>query len=97
MVLTNSEAFALVLSILTPFLVSFIKQPNWPQWIKLGLAVGISVIAGTGTAYFDNQLVFTPLKAVVDIAIVLAGSQAFYLRWFKDTALEQKLSEVRIG
>ena len=93
MTLSNSEAWALILGILMPFLISFLKQPSWPRWVKVGLAVSVSVVAGLGTAYFDNQLVFTPLKAVVDFAIVLAGSQAFYLRWFQDSSLEQTLRE----
>ena len=98
MTLTNSEAWALVLGILTPFLVSFLKQPEWPRWVKVALAVSISIGAGFGTAYFDNYLVFTPLKAVVDIAIVLAGSQAFYLKWFEGTnigsVIEKRLRDM---
>ena len=98
MTLTNSEAWALILSIIMPFMVSLLKRPEWPRWAKVSLAVGLSLVGGLGTAFFDNQLAFTWVKAVVDAAIIIAGSQAFYLKWFEGTvigaAIEKRLREM---
>ena len=88
----NSEAWAVIVGILMPLVISWLKDVSWPDRAKFYFSVGLCIVAGGLTSLFAGQLVFSWQNAVVDIAIVFLAAQVFYKGWFEGTGWERRLA-----
>jgi hypothetical protein len=84
------EAFlVLTSSLLTPILVSWIKQNNWPDWAKVLLTLGLSVAAGALIALVDQRADTSDILGTGSLIFTLAVT--FYKTCFQSTRLNQRL------
>lgn len=92
MELTNSEAWAVIVGAVLPFVISFLKNCEWDTRIKFLLSLVCCAIAGAGTAYFAGQLALTKERVLIDIALVFLASQSVYKLWFEGTGINKRLA-----
>ena len=93
--LTNSEAWAVLVGAVLPFVISYLKGCSWDDNVKFAFAVVICAIAGVGNAYFAGQLALTKERALVDFAIIFMASQGVYKLWFEGTGINATLTRQR--
>jgi hypothetical protein len=93
--MTNEQAIAVILGIVMPVIVSFLKDCGWSTRQKFWFTILICGIAGAGTAFYTGGLAFTfegAQKLLLDVAIVFSASQVVYKAYFEGTGLDQKLT-----
>ncbi len=90
--MTNAEAWAVILGIILPFLVSLLKGCDWDRRAKFALAVALSIAVGAGDSYFAGNLVVSWEHALVDIAIVFGAAQVVYKTFLEDTVVDKALT-----
>lgn len=91
--MSNADAWAVIVGVVMPFIISTLKNAAWPKQAKFALALGLSLVGGGLTAYFGGQLVFSWERALVDAAIVFTAAQAFYKLWIEDSQVDRLLTE----
>jgi hypothetical protein len=64
-----------------PIVILWLKRLSWPSYYKFGLAVALSVILATLTAYVEGQL--TPTSMAQNFLTIFAISQGVYQTFFK--------------
>ncbi len=84
------QAFlVLAASLLTPILVSWLKDHRWPDWAKVLLTLGISLGAGALIALAAGQLDLHNIAGTGGVVFTLAVT--FYKAAFQNTELNQQL------
>jgi hypothetical protein len=84
------ESFlVLAASLLTPILVSWLKDHRWPDWAKVLLTLGISLGAATLIALTEGKLDLHNVAGTGGVIFTLAVT--FYKAAFQGTALNQQL------
>lgn len=76
-------------SILVPFIVSWLKQPSWPSWVRLAVAVLVSLIGGLLTVYIAGGL--DGGSVIVAALAIFTASQAHFASWFRGL-FEEKIN-----
>lgn len=90
--MTNSEALAIIVGLVMPLLVSWLKNSGWTTKQKFLFSVGVSLVLGAATSFFAGDLVISWEHALVDTAIVFIASQGTYKLWFEGTPLDKRLT-----
>lgn len=80
----------LVFSLITPLVVSWIKQSGWPDWAKVLLTLGVSLVGGALTALATGELVPTNIAGTGGVIFTLAVT--FYKTYFQATQFNQQLT-----
>lgn len=88
-----SEFIALALGLLMPFVVSWLKCRNWPDWAKIALSLAISIAGGALAALADGRLDLRTLTSAS--GIVFTSATVFYKAWFATTNLNSRLERQR--
>ncbi len=84
------EAFlVLASSLLTPILVSWLKDHHWPDWAKVLLTLGISIGAGALIAATEGRL--NPHNTAGTAGVIFALAVTFYKTSFQSSQLNQQL------
>jgi len=91
--MTNAAAASLILGCIMPFIVSIVKQINFPKWANWTITLLLCSVMGTVTVWitggFDN---FHIGNLLVVIAGIFVSSQAAYSAYWKGTVTEEKLN-----
>jgi hypothetical protein len=90
--MSNSEAYALIIGLIMPFIISRFKSMDWDAKTRFWFSAILCLAAGAANAFINNQLVWNWNTAIVDVAIVFTAAKTFYDGWFKDTAIEKSLA-----
>ena len=84
-----TEFLNLALGLLTPFVVSWLKQAHWPDWAKALLTLGIALLAGVLTTAvggnFDLRAISANSAQIFTVAIL------FYKTYFQNSVINQHL------
>lgn len=91
--LTTAEALLIrgfVISVIIPFIVSYLKRCSWPKWAKLALAVALSIVGGILTLYSTGDL--SGGSVVIAVLGVFAASQLWFKSWFTGLGFEAALN-----
>ena len=85
------EAFLiLAFSLLTPPIVSLIKNSKWPDWGKVLLTLGVSLLGGALTALVSGTFDLDNIAGTGGTIFTLAVT--FYKTYFQATGLNQQLT-----
>jgi hypothetical protein len=84
----------LAASLLTPILVSWLKDHRWPDWAKVLLTLSISLGAGTLIALAEGKLDLHNIAGTGGIIFTLAV--AFYKAAFQGTDFNRHLEGVPV-
>lgn len=77
-------------SVLVPFVVSWLKQPSWPSWLRLVVAVLVSLVGGLLTVYIAGGL--DGGSIIVAALAIFTASQAHFASWFQGLGIEARLN-----
>lgn len=77
-------------SVVVPFIISYIKNPRWPDWVKLTVALIVCLGAGALTVYATGGLSTT--HVVIALVSIFTAAQVNYKTWFTGLGLEQLLA-----
>ena len=88
-----SEFVALACGLLMPFVISWLKDCNWPDWVKVLLSLGVSVLGGALAAAATGQLDLNTLTT--NSGIVFTSATVFYKAWFANTSMNNRLEQRR--
>lgn len=80
-----------VASVLVPFAVSWLKQEDWPDWLKLVLALALSVLGGFLAKYASGELASVTSVIAAGMMIFVAA-QANFATWFQGLGFEAVLA-----
>jgi len=90
--MTSDDArivYGFIASLIVPFVVSLLKRRSWPGWVKLSLAVLLSIAGAVASQYAAGELTTAHLlPAVIGI---FTAAQAHYSSWFRGLGLEDWL------
>lgn len=81
-------------SVVVPFVVSYLKQPSWPPWLRLVVALVLSLAGGLLTEYIAGTLDGGPV--IVAALAVFTASQAHYKSWFEGLGIEARLNPAKV-
>lgn len=81
---------AFISSIVVPFIVSYIKAPQWAGWSKVALALSTATIAGILTVYVTEG--FNPARIAIAGVSIFTAAHANYKTWFTGLGLEDVLA-----
>lgn len=81
---------AIIAAALVP-LVSYIKRPTWDSKTNYGVGMAAAMIAAIIGALVDGNVTNVG-QALVLIATALGTSQTVYTLYFRDTAVNEKLT-----
>jgi hypothetical protein len=87
------EFLTLACGLLMPFLVSWLKGRNWPDWAKVLLSLGLSIGGGALVALADGSLDFQTLTR--SSTAVFTSATVFYKLWFEKTTVNSQLEQMR--
>jgi hypothetical protein len=85
------EFVALGLGLLMPLVVSWLKDCGWPDWAKVLLSLGLSIVGGALSALVDGAL--DPQSLAYSSLIVFASATTFYKVWFENTGVNGRLEQ----
>jgi hypothetical protein len=86
-----SEFIALAFGLFMPFVVSWLKGSNWPDWTKVALSLAISICGGALAALIDGKLDLQTLAGAS--GIVFTSATVVYKTWFANTSLNNRLEQ----
>lgn len=81
--LLGNPSLVVILGVLAPVAISALKRPDWPQWAKQALAIGVSVAVGLAAVALRveaSEVSWGVDTVVGHVATVLLVAQAVY--WF---------------
>lgn len=92
---TFSQADAQVLygfiaSVLVPFVVAFIKRCHWPDWVKLALAILVSVVGAVVSQWLAGAL--NGGSVIIAALGIFTAAQAHFKSWFQALNLDDWLA-----
>ena len=90
----NSQAVSVLVGIVIPFVVSWLKSADWAPKGKFLVALIVSVVAGFATSWAAGNLVWAWDRAVIDAAIVVSVGQGFYRLILEDSGIDKKLTKL---
>ena len=86
------EAWAAIVGVFMPMVISLLKQPGWPEWAKVGTAAVVSLAVGTATTAVSEGLSYGEIDAVfTSMAACLGAATLVYKTWFKYVPQAAKL------
>ena len=95
--MSTVQAWAVLLGLITPFLVAFVARPTWSPSQKRYLSVGVAVIVGAINLFVQGLLSNFSWEfgsVVNNIVLVLGASQAAYSLLWKPTGISDKVEQV---
>lgn len=87
------EFLTLACGLLMPFVVSWLKGRNWPDWAKVLLSLGLSIIGGALVALMDGSLDLQTLTR--SSTAVFTSATVFYKLWFEKTTINSRLERLQ--
>lgn len=91
---------ALLVGVFMPPIISLYKNPAWPMWARVALALGVSLIVGAGTAVGDGTLdlhgLDEPEGLLGAAGAAFTAATVVYKTWFQSTALNERLENVSV-
>ncbi len=88
------DFLVLAASLLTPILVSWLKDHRWPDWAKVLLTLGISLVAGVLIGLTDGKLDLRNIAGTGGVIFALAVT--FYKAAFQGTDINRQLEGVPV-
>ena len=88
--LSDLAMWSLLIGAILPVLVSVIKRSKWSKTTKALLALLIFTVAGTGTAYFNDQ--FNGRTIVSCILLVAVTAYTLFQNFYKPTGLDEAIT-----
>lgn len=87
------EFLTLACGLLMPFLVSWLKNCDWPDWIKVLLSLGMSIIAGGLITFLEGAFDIQTLTQAT--TAVFTSATVFYKMWFEKTKVNERLEQAQ--
>jgi len=89
-VVTPAAGFAMLVSMVIPFIVGFVTKASWNGAIKFAIAVVLSLAVGFGTVALSGEV---PLDNwwLLLIGSILAAKSTYWL-FIKDTGIKEWLA-----
>lgn len=81
---------SIILGLVLPFVVSFLKGQQWSENVKMLFSMGVAIVAAAITLLVQNDFNWESLLA--NSATVWAMAQVLYKTWFQTTNAEGKLA-----
>lgn len=83
----------LVLGLVTPFMVSFLKNPKWSTSVKVGLTAVISILLAIAVEFSSGTLVWSIESILPSAATIFATATILYKTLIADTVLNGTLEK----
>lgn len=91
MSLDDAKTILTVISaVIIPFAVTWLKAVTWPDWLKFGVAVALSLLAGGLTAFVAGQVVLSG-SLIQNASVIFTATQLVYYGAFRGLGLERVL------
>lgn len=90
---TKADAQILItflISVIVPFIVSWLKQPTWSKPARFALAVSLSLAGGLLAEYIAGT--FDSGSIIAAVIAVFMAAQVHYRSWFEGLGLEDWLN-----
>jgi biotin transporter BioY len=87
------EFLTLACGLLMPFVVSWLKGRNWPDWAKVLLSLGLSIVGGALVAFVDGSLNLQTLAH--SSTAIFTSATVFYKLWFETTSVNSHLEQLQ--
>jgi len=81
--MSNLQQWSAVVAFFVPIVVAVLTQTKWASWLKACVFMAVSLVAATGTAYFEGSL--TGKRWFESALIIVPAAAAFYYGWWKPT------------
>ena len=88
-VVTDAQMWALVVGFVSPLLIATIQQPRWSNPVRVGVAAAWSILAGGGTAWFNDE--FTGRGILSSALVVLVTAIATYQHLWKPAHITTRI------
>lgn len=83
------DLIPLLVSLLMPPLVSWLKDASWPDWAKVCLSVATSGVAAAIVSAIEG---FINVHTIgTSTAMIFSGATIFYKTWFQSSQLNERL------
>ena len=95
--MNNAQAWAVLLGLITPFIVAFVARPTWSPSQKRYLSVVVAAIVGAINLLAQGLLADFSWdfgSVIEDLVLVLGASQAAYSLLWKPTGISDKVEQV---
>lgn len=93
--MSSVQAWSMLLGIITPFVVSVVKNPKWTAGRKRVVSVVIAAAIGTMNVLvsgaISNWADYTLQGVLVNLALVVGSGQAAYALLWKPTGVTDKV------
>lgn len=90
----SPDIISVLVGLIVPAIVSYLKNPNWSRQLKQGIAIAVSVVVTLASLLVTGELVFDGnflANLGASLSVVIATSTVFYNLWFKNTVTNNKL------
>lgn len=78
-----------------PVVVSLLKNVEWSRNWKTLFAVGVSFVAATISALLNGDISGWE-EFIANLGVIHASSQVIYQGWFKDSNVDETLTEKKV-
>ena len=93
--MNGSQIYSGIIGFVMPYIVEFLKvklPKTKGKWLGYVLAYGLSVLVGTGTAFFGGDLKAESVLASTGTALII--SQGVYNLYFKPQKVDKKIEKL---
>lgn len=84
-----------VSAFITPFVVSFLKDPNASDKVKYAVSMGVALVVALGNAFLNGNLV--PGEVAQNFATVLASANAVYHMFLRNGGINARVEALGVG
>lgn len=82
--------YGFIASVLVPFVVAFLKQCHWPDWVKLVVAIGVSILGAVVSQWLAGAL--NGGSVIIAALGIFTAAQAHFKSWFTALGLDDWLA-----
>jgi hypothetical protein len=75
--LTDAQAWALLLGLINIVVTAVVNRPHWPSWLRQLVAIGLALVLGFGDAVVHGEITDTTSVLTI-LAVVLGTSELAY-------------------
>jgi threonine/homoserine/homoserine lactone efflux protein len=96
----NPQAWAAIIGIFMPVVVSLAKRPEWTTWLKVGLTCAVCLVVGAGTVWVSAGEIALQADAgqiLESMATAFMAATVVYKTWFGATPLNAELTKLPWG
>lgn len=94
-VFTINDIMGFLIGLVSPPVISALKNKNWPMWKKMATVGGVSLALSALTLYLTTQEIVNIDLKQMTIAMIATALPAYKLIW-EGTKIDQQATELNI-